>query len=133
MFRATQALTGSHPQAGITVASEFTGNAVQYVHTDRAMHRQVLYSNNETPFRSNMMCSNGVAGIDNTCLCPGSASAVPYTQNPAQYESMYMTSLFSPVGDTFFPQPTMASRKVMAERGPMPSSYRTMELIPLNQ
>lgn len=110
---------------------EFTGRSVQNVWNDPSMHRQVFYGQNQTSFKSNMLCRQGSATIDNTCVCANTVSASPYQTPPQQKLTQYAVSMFSPTPGAYFPVPTRAAQELIAERSPDPSSYHNMDNMPM--
>lgn len=129
---AAQSLPESSPQSNSYVTGAFTGSCVQNVYHNAAMHLEVLFNGDETPYKPNLVCPSGAAGVNNNCLCPGSPSGVPYRQQPAQYQSTYMGSLFSPLNPTLFPQPSRAAQTLIQQRSPLPrgQGFRSMDMMP---
>jgi len=127
----TQALESPSPQTGSFVTGAFTGDAVNNVMVMPQLHREVLFSNRETPYKANMVCTSGANGVNNNCVCPGGPSGVPYRQQPAMYQAHYMSTLFSPIPGTYSPTPTKAAQVLISERSPLPASYTAMDAVPL--
>jgi hypothetical protein len=112
----------------VTVTVQNTPNGFRNVYSDPALHMNVLYGTNETPFRSNISCPVGSASVNNECLCPGAPSGVPYRQAVPMFTKDYMSSMFSPIEPQMFPQLSQAAAGLVAERSPCgPSAYRSMD------
>ena len=111
------------------VMSQTTATGVKNVFSDPQLHLQVLYSSAETPFKSNLACPSGIAGVNSECLCVNSLAAVPYRQNVPSIQSAYMTGLFSPI--EIFPQLSRAAMQLVQERSPYPNAYKAMDGVSL--
>lgn len=131
---APQALGLPSAQENSFVAVQNTARGLQNVYTNPALHLQVLFTNQETPYKSNMVCPTGVPSVNNDCMCPGNPSGVPYRQSVPQYTASYMNSLFSPIQKDMMPPMTQAAKYLIVERSPCPmSSYKMMDATPLSQ
>lgn len=127
-----QALAQPSAQQRIMVATQNTARGLRNVYTDAPAHLQVLYGTNQTPYKSNMACPDGIASVNNECIAPGAPSGVPYRQTVPAYTQTYMNTLFSPLQPEMFPQVSAAAQSLMAERGRCPASaYGAMDSMPL--
>lgn len=131
-----QFLPSPSPQSGSYVTGQFTGQAVQNVWSSPPLHRQVMFSANQTPFKANLVCTSGAPGANNNCVCPGSASGVPYRQSPPAFTSQYMHVLFSPMQGTYVPPISASVQSLIAQRSPLPKgappAYGPMDLMPMS-
>lgn len=125
LFRNSQPL----PQTGMNshsyVSGQFTGETVQNVFHDPATHLKVMYSANQTPFKSNLTCMDGIPSVNNNCLCTGSTTSVPFRQQPHGFQMMEMNSLFTPMEP--WASPTPSALLLVNERGRAPQSYMSMD------
>ncbi len=129
---APQALSQPAPAQGIFVSGQHMANGLRNVYQDPASHMEILYSLDQTPYKSNMVCAVGVAGVNNDCLCPGVPSGVPYRQGIPNFTRQSLNAMFSPIQSDMFPRPTAAAQSLIAERGPCPlSAYQPMDMTPL--
>lgn len=120
---ATQALPVPNPDQGRYRAGEFTSlgaSGVQNVYNLVPLHRRVLYSQDQGPFIPNLVCKAGVAGVNNDCLCPGSADSMPFLQQSNSYTNCNFNSLFLPTYSEAFPHLTRAALSLVKERSPLP-------------
>lgn len=124
---ATQALFQSGPSTGVYVTGAFTGNSVSNVYHDPALHRNIIYSNQMTPYQSSLVCENGATTVNSTCACPGAPSAPPFQVQTPMYTANYMGTLFSPIHGSYFPQVSPAVESLLRMRGRGPATaYSTM-------
>lgn len=113
------------------VVGAYTATGVANVFHDPSQNLKYQFSLNQTPYKANMSCSTGAMSINNTCLCPGSASGVPYRQSNGLYQQTAIHSLFTPSEPMV--QPTQAARTLIAQRSPASGSYSDMDLKPYTQ
>ena len=129
------ALPPPSAKTGVYVSGEFTGKRVDNVLRDMPLHRIVKYpANSQTPFLSNLVCTSGVAGPNNDCICPQSQSAPPFRQQPPKFTSAYTNALFSPTPGAYNPMPTAVDAYLIHQRSPLPNpltSFRTSNYMPL--
>jgi hypothetical protein len=120
--------------SGTSIISENTGQGIQNTFQDPKSHLIVQYSEQETPFKSNLSCPMGVASVNNDCLCPGGESGVPYRQAIPHFTKSYLNTLFSPIDANMFPEPSKTVSFLIAQRGRCPTSaYRALDSIPITQ
>ena len=112
------ALPPPSQQSGNHVAGEFNGVNVGNVYYYPSIHREVHFPQVETPFKANMVCPQGTAGVDNTCLCPNSASSPPYREQPMMYQAAYTALLFTPTQDAYNPMPNAEDKALSKQRAP---------------
>lgn len=129
---APQSLSQPSPPESPTVNVQHMANGLRNVYEDRSLHLDVLYSQYETPFRSNMVCPSGSVGVNNECLCPGAPSGVPYRQAIPTLQNQ-ISALFSPIQPQMFPQVGAAAAMLVRERGPCPQGYQPMDSSPLTE
>lgn len=134
---ATQALQTPSPMTGTFITGQFTGSSVQNVYSDPSLHRDIMFSSKQTPFKANMLCATGSAGANNSCVCPGSSSGVPFRQSPPALVSQSMSSLFFPMTGGYSPQITSAVQTLLKQRSPIPkgqpSGYSSMDSMSMLQ
>lgn len=123
---------GANGAGGVTVMVQNSPSGLQNVYTDPALHLNVLYSNLETPFKSNLSCPTGFTSVNNDCICPGSPSSVPYRQSVPLMTTNYMSTLWSPIEPNMFPQVSRVSQQLIADRSPCgPKCYANMDATPI--
>jgi hypothetical protein len=98
----------------VTTLGAFDGISVKNVYNNPITKRAILYNSNEGAYDNMLKCRTGVANIDNTCLCPGSANSTPFYLSS---EKIGLDRFFSP--EHPIPPPTHAARCLMAERRPL--------------
>ena len=138
---APQFLSQPNLDQGITVMSQLMPSAIKNVYSDPNTHLNVLYSNYETPYMSNINCSTGAVSVNNECICPGAPGAVPFKQAVPVYSKNYLNTLWSPIESNLFPQVSPASQMLIASRSPCGTNgsascntmYGNLDTMPLNQ
>ena len=78
------------------------------------------FSQNQSPYLTNMQCANGTPNVDGGCICPSTGNTKPFIGGPLSGD-LYN---FSQVPGSIKVNPV--AQKLTVQRGPDASSYRTM-------
>ena len=110
---------------------------VQNVFVDPALRLKVMYPTTQTPYKSNLNCSNGLANVNNECVCPGMPSAAPYRITVPCLTDKYMNSMFRPTEPGLFPRESRVASALMVDRAPWlfgsdSAGYVSMDSMPMN-
>lgn len=123
--------------AGDTIMTENTGGSFNYAFLQPTLHLKNTFSQQETPYISNLSCSVGSANVNNDCLCPGAPTGTPYyartCSGPACVVPQSMQGLFSPLEPQMFPPLAKSAQLLIAERSPVGSrgNYYPLDKMPL--
>jgi len=75
-------------------------------------------------YSSNMLCTRGSMGVDNSCICPGTPNQMPFDVQPPSTTQAVNNLLYYPYAPGNIPALTPAARKLVGERKPLPPAYR---------
>lgn len=118
----------------ITVIGQNFPSGIKNSYMDQTTQVQYVFSQNETPYRSNMTCETGIPTVNNDCICPNDPSAVPFrNQVISTNVPTYMNTLFQPLEPSMFPKLSPAAQLLLDQRKPVNYGYTDLDTTKLTQ